>query len=157
MRFNKVYIVDTCTLMNEPGLISWFDGEKALLVIPMIVLDELDGLKSDEDEEKSFRAREVIRNISNYKAYDWLNTGESSHPELLSDDLDKDRNDNKILSIAIKYYAKKPILLTDDINLGNIASANKIENMTLESYQAMKQHEKLSSKGNSKKSKKKKK
>lgn len=143
--------------MNEPGLISWFDGENALLVIPMIVLDELDGLKSDEDEEKSFRAREVIRNISNYKAYDWLNTGESSHPELLSDDLDKDRNDNKILSIAIKYYAKKPILLTDDINLGNIASANKIENMTLESYQAMKQHEKLSSKGNSKKSKKKKK
>lgn len=157
MRFNKVYIVDTCTLMNEPGLISWFDGEKALLVIPMIVLDELDGLKSDEDEEKSFRAREVIRNIGNYKAYDWLNTGESSHPELLSDDLDKVRNDNKILSIAIKYCAKKPILLTDDINLGNIASANKIENMTLESYQAMKQYEKLSSKGNSKKSKKKKK
>lgn len=157
MRFNKVYIVDTCTLMNEPGLISWFDGEKALLVIPMIVLDELDGLKSDEDKEKAFKAREVIRNISNYKAYDWLNTGESSHPELLSNDLDKERNDNKILSIAIKYYAKKPILLTDDINLGNIASAYKIENMTLESYQAMKQHEKLSSKGSSKKSKKKKK
>lgn len=157
MRFNKVYIVDTCTLMNEPGLISWFDGEKALLVIPMIVLEELDGLKGDEDEEKSFKAREVIRNISNYKAYDWLNTGESSYPELLSGDLDKERNDNKILSIAIKYCAKKPILLTDDINLGNIASANKIENMTLESYQAMKQHEKLSSKGNRKKSKKKKK
>ena len=157
MRFNKVYIVDTCTLMNEPGLISWFDGQKALLVIPMIVLDELDRLKNDEDEEKAFKAREVIRNISNYKAYDWLNTGESSHLELLSDDLDKERNDNKILSIAIKYCAKKPILLTDDINLGNIASANKIENMTLESYQAMKQHEKLSSKGNSKKSKKKKK
>lgn len=157
MRFNKVYIVDTCTLMNEPGLISWFDGEKALLVIPMIVLDELDGLKSDENEEKAFKAREVIRNISNYKAYDWLNTGEASHPELLSDDLDKERNDNKILSIAIRYCAKKPILLTDDINLGNIASANKIENMTLESYQAMKQNQKLSNKGNSKKSKKKKK
>ena len=37
MKFNKVYIVDTCTLLNEPGLISWFDGEKALLVVPMIV------------------------------------------------------------------------------------------------------------------------
>ncbi|MCI9127340.1 MAG: ATPase [Eubacterium sp.] len=157
MRFNKVYIVDTCTLMNEPALISWFDGEKALLVIPMIVLDELDGLKSDDDEEKAYKAREVIRNISNYKAYNWLNTGESSHPELLSDDLDKERNDNKILSIAIRYCAKKPILLTDDTNLGNIASANKIENMTLESYQAMKQHEKLSNKGNGKNSKKSKK
>ena len=156
MRFNKVYIVDTCTLMNEPGLISWFDGEKALLVIPMIVLDELDSLKTSDDEEKAYRAREVIRNISNYKAYDWLNTGESSHPELLSDDLDKERNDNKILSIAIRYCAKKPILLTDDTNLGNIATANKIKNMTLESYQAMKQHEKIVSKGSSKKSKKKK-
>lgn len=156
MRFNKVYIVDTCTLMNEPSLISGFDGEKALLVIPMIVLDELDGLKASDDEEKAYRAREVIRNISNYKAYDWLNTGESSHPELLSDDLDKERNDNKILSIAIRYCAKKPILLTDDTNLGNIATANKIENMSLESYQAMKQHEKMTSKGSSKKSKKKK-
>lgn len=157
MRFNKVYIVDTCTLMHEPELISMFDGQKALLVIPMIVLDELDGLKNDEDEEKAFKAREVIRNISNYKAYDWLSTGESSYPELLSGDLDKERSDNKILSIAIRYCTKKPILLTDDINLGNIASANKIENMTLESYHAMKQYEKLSSKGSSKKSKKKKK
>ena len=156
IRFNKVYIVDTCTLLNEPELISWFDGEKALLVIPMIVLDELDSLKASDDEEKAYRAREVIRNISNYKAYDWLNTGESSHPELLSDDLDKERNDNKILSIAIRYCAKKPILLTNDTNLGNIATANKIENMTLESYQAMKQHEKIASKGGSKKSKKKK-
>ena len=77
--------------------------------------------------------------------------------KILADDLDKERNDNKILSIAIRYCAKKPILLTDDINLGNIASANKIENMTLEAYQAMKQHEKLSNKGTSKKSKKKKK
>lgn len=157
MKFNKVYIVDTCTLMNEPGLISWFDDEKALLVIPMIVLDELDDLKNDDDDEKAFKAREVIRNIRNYNMFDWLNTGESSHPELLSNDLDKERNDNKILSIAIKYCAKKPVLLTDDINLGNIASANKIENMTLESYQAMKQHEKITSNGNRKRSRRRKK
>lgn len=156
MRYNKVYIVDTCTLMNEPGLISWFNGEKALLVIPMVVLDELDGLKSSDDEEKANSAREVIRMISNYKAYEWLNISESSHPELLSDDLDKDRNDNKILSIAIRYSAKRPILLTDDINLGNIATANKIESMTSESYLAKKKNEKLTSKGNSKKQKKKK-
>lgn len=156
MRFNKVYIVDTCTLMNEPGLISWFDGENTLLVIPMIVLEELDGLKTSDDEEKAYKAREVIRYISNYKAYDWLNTGESSYPELLSEDLDKGRNDSKILSIAIRYCAKKPILLTDDTNLGNIASASKVENMTLESYQIMKQHERITKKGSSKKSKKRK-
>lgn len=147
--------MDTCTLMKEPTLISWFDDGKSLLIIPMIVLDELDGLKNAEDEEKAYKAREVIRNISNYKAYDWINVKESSHPELLSDDLDKERNDNKILSIAIKYFVKKPILLTDDTNLGNIATASKIDNMTLEEYQAVKQQEKLSRKGNKKKSKKK--
>lgn len=157
MRFNKVYIVDTCTLINEPDLISWFDGEKALLVIPLIVSNELDKLKTSEDEETAFRAREVIRNIRKYTACDWLNTGEASYPELLSTDLDKERNDNKILSIAIRYCAKKPILLTDDINLGNIATANKIENMTIESYQLKKQHDRLSNKTGSKKSKKNKK
>ena len=86
-----------------------------------------------------------------------MNIGESSHPELLSDDLDKERNDYKILSIAIKYCIKKPVLLTDDINLGNIATANKIENMTLESYQIMKQHEKIVNKKCSTKKPKKKK
>lgn len=155
MKFNKVYIVDTCTLMNEPTLISWFDDGKSLLIIPMIVLAELDGLKNAEDKKKALKAREAIRNISNYKAYDWINVKESSHPELLSDDLDKERNDNKILSIAIKYFVKKPILLTDDTNLGNIATASKIDNMTLKEYQDVKQQEKLSRKGNKKKSKKK--
>lgn len=110
-----------------------------------------------DDEEKAYKAREVIRNISNYSAYDWVSTSENSHPELLSDDLDKNRNDNKILSIAVRYCAKKPILLTDDINLGNIATANNIENMTLESYQAMKQYEKENGKGSNRKNKKKKK
>lgn len=157
MRFNKVYIVDTCTLMNEPGLISWFEDGKALLVIPLIVSEELDGLKHSDDQDKAYTAREVIRNISNYKAYNWLNIGETSHTELLSDDLDKNLNDNKILSIAIRYCVKKPILLTDDTNLGNIASASKIDNMTLESYQAMKQHENIKNNVVKKKTKKKKK
>ena len=157
MKFSKVYIVDTCTLLNEPNLISWFDGKKTLLVIPMIVLDELDGLKNSENEETAHKAREVIRNISKYNKCDWLNIKESSYPELLSKDLVKEKNDNKILSIAIKYCAKKPILLTDDTNLGNIAIANNIETMTLDSYLTTKQEEKTANKDNKKKAKKKKK
>ena len=156
MKYNKVYIVDTCTLMKEPSLISWFDDNKALLVIPMVVLDELDGLKSDEDEEKSYNAREVIRNIENYKSYEWLNRGEQSYPELIPKDLNKERNDSKILSIAIRYSAKQPVLLTEDKNLSNIADAIKIANMKLSSYQKMKSHEQLNTKKNSKKNKKKK-
>ena len=123
----------------------------------MVVLDELNGKKLSEDEEEAFRAREVIRNIKNYREYEWLNNGEKSYPELLSDDLDKECNDNKILSIALQYMVKEPIILTDDINFGNIADAHKIKNMTLKSYSAMKEHEKLNSKNNKKKNRKKKK
>jgi len=150
IKYNNVYIVDTCTLINNPDLISWFDDGKALLVIPMVVLDELDGLKNSEDEDIVYKSRDAIRNISNYNAFDWLMSGEMSYPELLSDDLDKERNDNKILSIAIKYCAKEPILLTDDINLGNIATANRIKNLNLHSFQLMKEHEKLSNLGHKK-------
>lgn len=157
MKFNEVYIADTSILLNEPNLISWFDGKKTLLVIPMIVLDELDGLKNSENEEIAHKAREVIRNISKYNKCDWLNIKESSYPELLSKDLVKEKNDNKILSIAIKYCTKKPILLTDDTNLGNIAIANNIETITLDSYLTTKQEEKTANKNNKKKAKKKKK
>ena len=157
MKFNNVYIVDTSILLNEPNLISWFDGKKTLLVIPMVVLDELDGLKNSEDKEIAKKAREVIRNISKYSNCDWLNIKESSYPELISKDLDKERNDNKILSIAIKYCTKKPILLTDDTNFGNIAIANNIKTMNLESYLTTKQEEKTANKDNKKKTKKKKK
>jgi hypothetical protein len=157
MKFNEVYIADTSILLNEPNLISWFDGKKTLLVIPMIVLDELDGLKNSEDEEIAKKAREIIRNISKYSNSDWLNIKESSYPDLISKDLDKGRNDNKILSIAIKYCTKKPILLTDDTNFGNIAIANNIETMNLESYLTIKQAEKTTNKNSKKKNKKKKK
>lgn len=157
MKFNEVYIADTSILLNEPNLISWFDGKKTLLVIPMVVLDELDGLKNSENEEIAHKAREVIRNISKYNKCDWLNIKESSYPELLSKDLVKEKNDNKILSIAIKYCTKKPILLTDDTNFGNIAIANNIKTMNLESYLTTKQEEKTANKDNKKKTKKKKK
>ena len=157
MKFNEVYIADTSILLNEPNLISWFDGKKTLLVIPMVVLDELDGLTNSEDKEIAKKAREVIRNISKHSNCDWLNIKESSYPELISKDLDKERNDNKILSIAIKYCTKKPILLTDDTNFGNIAIANNIKTMNLESYLTTKQEEKTANKDNKKKTKKKKK
>lgn len=157
MKYNKVYIIDTCTLMHEPGVISWFDGENALLIIPMIVLDELDDKKTSNDENEAFCARTAIRNINNYRSYEWINIGQNSYPELLSDDLDKERNDNKILSIALRYKIKNPIILTDDINFGNIADGYKIKTMTLKSYRAMREHTKLTTKVNGKKNKKKKK
>lgn len=127
LRYASVYVVDTCALMNSPTLVETFEDNKALLIVPTIVLDELDGLKSSDDGERALKARDAIRTIDNHRAFEWLNLRESGHPELLSDDCDKDRNDNKILSIAVRYIFKKPVLITDDANLRNLAEANAIE------------------------------
>ena len=157
LKYKKVYILDTCTLMNQPGVISWFEDGKSLLIIPQVVLSELDGLKESDNSEKAYNAREAIRVIDKYKGYDWFNISEESHQELLSKDLDPDKNDNKILSIAVKYSVKRPILLSDDTNFRNIAASQKIDSMDLKSFENMKSHERLESPEKSKKKKKKKK
>lgn len=127
LRYASVYVVDTCALMNSPALVDTFEDNKALLIVPTIVLDELDGLKSSDDGERALKARDAIRAIDNHRAFEWLNLRENGNPELLGDDCDKDRNDNKILSIAVRYIFKKPTLITDDANLRNLAEANAIE------------------------------
>ena len=130
LKYDKVYVVDTCAIMNEPGLVSEFESDWAMLVITHTTLEELDSLKASEDEEKAFKARDAIREIDNHRAFGWLNLRESSYPELLSDDSDAGRNDNKILSVALRYIIKAPVLITDDANLRNIAEAYSIDSVT---------------------------
>ena len=48
----------------------------------------------------------------------------------MSDDNDAGRNDNKILSVALRYIIKAPVLITDDANLRNIAEAYSIDSVT---------------------------
>lgn len=130
LKYDNVYVVDTCAIMNEPGLVSEFESDWAMLVITHTTLEELDFLKSSEDEEKAFNARDAIREIDNHRAFGWLNLRESSYPELLSGDSDAGRNDNKILSVALRYIIKAPVLITDDANLRNIAEAYSIDSVT---------------------------
>lgn len=141
IKFSRIYIVDTCTLMNDPDLLAKFEDGKAMLIVPQIVLTELDGLKDSDDENKAYCARAAIRAINNHQAFDWLNPKEVSCPELLNSDLgDPQQPDNKILSIAIKYIIKKPILLTDDTNLRNKAEAQGIDSIDLHGFEMAKAH-----------------
>ncbi len=157
-KYSKIVVADTSALMNEESLIPWFDDGKFMLIIPQIVLRELDGLNKSQDDEIHMQANIAIRKINNYSAYKWLNLTEESHPELLSKDMDKDSNDNKILSVAIKYKNRTPLLLTCDNNLKNIAKSYKITAMEPSEFKNMKDIEVLnaSSKGTLKKSDKKK-
>lgn len=142
IKYASVVVADTCALMNHPELISWFDDGKAMLIIPQAVLSELDAKKTSKDDEEAFQAREAIRQIDNHRSYKWLNLSEVSDPALLNRDLNPDSSDNRILSVALRYIVKSPILLTDDINFRNIANAQPgISAMDANVYEMRKKHE----------------
>lgn len=133
VRFEHVYVLDTCALMHKPALLSVLgeDG-KSMVVVPQVVLNELDNKKTDEDTETSYQARSAINAISDFKTQPWLKLGVQSCPELLDGDFDTKRPDNQILSIAIKYLEKMTVLVTDDKNFGNIARGQGVVSMDAE-------------------------
>ena len=142
LKYSRVCIVDTCALMNDPELPALFSDGMSMLIVPQVVLRELDGLKQSADEEKALAARRAIRSIESYSRADWFNLSEEGHPELLSPDLgDPQSSDNLILSVACRYIAKQPVLLTDDTNLRNKAASMHIDAIGGQSFRLSKEHE----------------
>lgn len=159
LRFSRICILDTNALMHMPELFNMLDGKDTMVIVPQMMLTELDGLKKDEDEETAYQAREAIRQIDNYSLFDWIDLKEQSNTELLSNDLDPDNPDCRIISVALKYVIHKPILITDDGNMRNIAKSQGIATMTTEGLAANIQQAEREQKQekNNKKSKKKRK
>lgn len=158
LRYRKICILDTNSLMHMPELLSMLDGKDTMVIIPQTMLTELDGLKKDANEEKAYQAREAIRRIDNYSAFDWINLKEQSNTELLSADLDPENQDCRIISVALKYIIHKPILITDDVNMRNIAKSQGITTMTTEDFaddMLKAEREQQQAKNKNKKSKKK--
>lgn len=60
----KIYVMDTNILIHAPEAILNFEDNE--VVIPMAVLEELDGLKNSE-KEKGRNAREAIRHLENLR------------------------------------------------------------------------------------------
>ena len=118
--------------------------------------DECNEQVSDEKRKRAYQAREAIRQIERYRDEDWLNNTQNSCPKLLSRDLDPEKNDCSILSIAIKYIYKNAVLITDDINLRNLAASQHVKTMDSEGYMKFKAHEYDDNSGKRKKGKKKK-
>lgn len=153
--FSKVYAVDTNVLMNEPKIFDYIDS-KTLLVIPLTVIEELDKLKTNEDEDIKFKAREATRNIednnnkANIRKEDYDNS-------ILPKDFDKNKNDNKILATAMKFLAKDAVLITDDNNLKVKADSQNIKYISLEDFKKNNSNKKdVSQKYNNKKNENKK-
>lgn len=130
----KTYILDTNVLLHDPYAIYKFEDND--IVIPMVVVEELDKIKVGADETAR-NARQAIRELDKLRAPGTLYRGvtlgsgkgnikvEINHQaEGLPAYLDK-TNDNRILSVAIGVKKEKQyislqtpvVLVTRDVNL----------------------------------------
>ena len=129
----KVYVLDTSVLIHDPEAVFEFDDN--YLLIPIAVLEELDGLKKAQGD-LGFRAREALRNLN--QLFDNLGSEDlkqgikiknggmlrfdlnSNSYELLPSVMDRSR-DNSIILAAIRIKKENPenkvVVVSKDVNM----------------------------------------
>lgn len=126
---SKIYILDTNVLLHDPK--SLFAFEENEVVIPLVVLDELDKKKVGHDETAK-HARMVIRSLDKLRLSGGIHKGahtpagglirvELNYRNHSVPDLDQSRADNRLISVALGLKSEHPdrkvALITKDINL----------------------------------------
>ena len=126
----KTYVIDTNVLIQAPYALECFEDNN--LILPLVVLEELDGLKKSEGE-KGVNARAAVRKLELYRQRGDLLEGvklpgggilkiEKNFVQVeLPPDLPDDKSDNRILKVCkgLKelYEESQVILTTKDIVL----------------------------------------
>jgi PhoH-like ATPase len=125
----KVFVLDTNVLLHDPRAISAFEDND--VVIPIVVIEELDKFKKGIDE-MGRNARQVSRILDEYRQKGKLSQGvkldcggelrvELNHqsPQHLPNELIATKADNRILATALnlKHDNLPVILVTKDTNL----------------------------------------
>ena len=124
----KTFVLDTNVLLHDPDSIFSFKDNK--VVIPMIVIEELDSFKKLNDE-RGRAARLVTRSLDGLRHIGKLSKGvniqddgilkiEMTPKDIeLPVDFEGHKSDNQILSIALNLKSKgeKVFFITKDINL----------------------------------------
>lgn len=138
----KTYVLDTNVLLHDP--LSLFQFEEHDVVIPAIVLEELDGKKRNMDEVGR-NARETARVLDQLRTTGKLHDGvplesggklfvEIGHEHTVDFPFDVMTNDNRILTVALglmKQYeqdkGRKVVVVSKDILVRVKADAIGIE------------------------------
>ncbi|MDH4163047.1 MAG: PhoH family protein [Nitrospirota bacterium] len=125
----KVFVLDTNVLLHDPKAIFSFDDND--VVIPIVVIEELDKFKKDVNEIGR-NARQVSRILDEYRQKGKLSQGvplegggslrvELNHqsPDCLPNELIATKADNRILATALNLKSDNMpvILVTKDTNL----------------------------------------
>ncbi|NLJ94747.1 MAG: PhoH family protein [Clostridiaceae bacterium] len=122
----KTYVLDTNVLIQNPDAMFYFEDN--IVVLPVIVLEELNTLKNSDGEtganaRRSIRFLEDLRETGNLVEGVELETGgiiriEVNHvTEQLPQGFKHEQNDNRILKVCLglKHQDLNPILVTKDI------------------------------------------
>ncbi len=126
----KCFVIDTNVLLHDPRSLFTFEDNE--VVIPLVVLDELDKKKQGHDETAK-HARMVIRSLDKLRTQGSIHDGvptpaggiirvELNHRDKCPSDLDPNRADNRLISVALGLMEtlekdRKITLITKDINL----------------------------------------
>lgn len=133
----KYYVIDTNVFIDQPSILELFDEDDVIL-LPITVEQELEYRATDINTKYS--AEKALEEIIGHR--DRLVFAESDE-SLLSEDFFKNfsenfnnaNNDNKILSIALKYKEQNPILISSDNRLAKIkASFMGIKGLSLQEF-----------------------
>jgi hypothetical protein len=127
-QFDHVFVADTNALINMPELPLKMTGN-VLLVLPQMVLDELDRKKRDPALAQACnQAARLLRDMpANRRRY------EDSDLTRLPADFE-DSPDNRILSVAMKYHHPNLRLITDDTILMTKAENMKITAVKIDRF-----------------------
>ncbi|WP_444320534.1 PhoH family protein [Megasphaera sp.] len=132
----KTYVLDTNVLIQAPYAMQCFEDNH--VVIPLVVVEELDGLKK-ADGERGFNARQAIRFLERLRLRGNLLDGVpldnggtlrieiNCVHEALPDSLPDDQADNRILKVCRHLQQCQPILVTKDLVLRLKAQVLNIE------------------------------
>lgn len=132
----KTYVLDTNVLIQAPYAMQCFEDNH--VVIPLVVVEELDGLKK-ADGERGFNARQAIRFLERLRLRGNLLAGVpldhggtlrieiNCVHEALPDSLPDDQADNRILKVCRHLQSSQPILVTKDLVLRLKAQVLHIE------------------------------
>lgn len=119
----KIFVIDTSIILYDARAIFSFEENK--VVVPITVLQELDGLKKG-NHNKNYQAREFIRFLDRFSSKNISKFWQSMKPyskgkiRVICDDNKGLSNDDKIINTGLflkeKYKEKEVILVSKDIN-----------------------------------------
>jgi len=128
----NIYIIDTNVFVDHPEIISKID-HKYSVVLSAKVIDELDYLKISLTEEQKRNVQKALKQINESIDKRGIKM-ETADLSLLPNDFNKKSPDNFILSVALKFKGKNPIMLTSDNGLQIKAKGLGITTITLKEF-----------------------